>query len=169
LYGDDSKYNTPVWRQERNLKFTSPLTEISELLVWNLLGNTGNQRGHRFSPYVFGGAGISLLNIKRDTSQFNTHYFASLTNVVNGVRADMSQTPPRAIMVVPVGIGMEIYLSRRLSLTAETNFRYTLTDRLDGFSLGANPDGHDFYHSHTVGLLFRFGKGDQLDCPPMRP
>lgn len=67
--------------------------------------------------------------------------------------------------MVPVGVGMEVYLTPKLSLTAETSFRYTFSDRIDGFSLGANPDKKDFYHSHTIGLLYRFGKGNRLGCP----
>ena len=168
LYGNDAKYSSPTWRQERNYNFTTPVTEVSELLVWNISGNSSNELGRRFSPYVFGGLGVTFLNIKRDTSEFNAHYFASNTNLVNGLRADMSRTPPKAALVVPMGLGFEFYLTPKLSLTAETNFRYTLTDYLDGFSLGANPNKNDFYHSHTIGLLYRFGKGNQLGCPVIK-
>src|SRR3954468_6948440 len=83
LYGDDAKYSSPAWRQERNYKFTTPVTEVSELLVWNISGNSSNELGQRFSPYVFGGLGVSFLNIKRDTTAFNAHYFASSTSLVN--------------------------------------------------------------------------------------
>lgn len=169
LCGNDSLYDHPEWRKERNFRFTTPVTEISELLVWNISGNTNNQLGRRFSPYVFGGIGISLLNIKRDYSDFNEHYFATITNVINGLNADIAHNPPRAALVLPFGLGMEFYLSPKLSLTAETNLRYTFTDYLDGFSLGANPEKKDFYHSHSVGLLYRFGGGSKFDCPPLKP
>src|SRR6185295_7593793 len=62
LYGNDGKYNSPEWRKQRNYRFTTPVTEISELLVWNMLGNNSNELGHRFSPYVFGGLGVTFLN-----------------------------------------------------------------------------------------------------------
>lgn len=168
LYGDDAKYIAPIWRQQRNYKFTTSVTEVSELLVWNMFGNNSNELGQRFSPYAFGGVGVSFLNVKRDTSRFNTHYFATATNLVNGLRADMSRTPPGAVLVIPFGLGMEFYLTPKFSLTAETSFRYTLTDYLDGFSLGANPDKKDFYQSHTIGLLYRFGKSKGVDCPVIK-
>lgn len=168
LYGNDANYDNPAWRRQRNYRFTTPVAEISELLVWNMLANNSNELGQRFSPYVFGGLGVSFLNITRDTSKFNTHYFAAETNIVNGLRADMNRTPPSAALVIPMGLGMEFYLTPKLSLTAETNFRFTFTDYLDGFSLGANPRKNDFYHSHTIGLLYRFGKGNRMDCPPIK-
>jgi hypothetical protein len=168
LYGNDSLYDSPKWRQQRNYNFTTPLTEISELLVWNMAGNNSNELGQRFSPYMFGGLGVSLLNINRDYSKFNDHYFASATNILNGLKADINHTPPRAALVIPIGLGMEYYLTPKLSLTAETTFRYTFTDYLDGFSLGANPDKKDFYHSHTIGLLYRFGKSKLLGCPVIK-
>ncbi|MCW3089123.1 MAG: thrombospondin type 3 repeat-containing protein [Ferruginibacter sp.] len=165
LYGNDAKYDSPIWRKERNYKFTSPIAEISELLVWNMFDNNGNELGKKFSPYAFGGLGVTFLRIKRDTSNFNTHYFAAATNLVNGLAADLSRMPPRAILVAPMGLGVEFNLTDRLSLTAETSFRLTFTDYLDGFSFGANPNKKDFYHSHTIGLLYRFGKSNSLGCP----
>ncbi|MEP7110398.1 MAG: DUF6089 family protein [Ferruginibacter sp.] len=168
LYGNDASYSSPAWRQQRNYNFTTPLVEISELLVWNMFSNNSNELKQRFSPYVFGGLGLSFLRINRDFSKFNDHYFARSTNILNGLRADNNHTPPGAALVIPMGLGTEFYLTSKLSLTAETNFRYTFTDYLDGFSLGANPDKKDFYHSHTIGLLFRFGKSNPLDCPVLK-
>ena len=168
LSGDDAKYSDPEFRQHRNYKFTTPVTEISELVVWNMKSNNSNELGQRFSPYAFAGLGVSFLKINRDYSQFDDHYFSSSTDVTNGLKADINTVPPRSILVIPMGLGMEFYLTPKLSLTAETNFRFTATDYLDGFSLGANPDGDDFYHSNTVGLLYRFGKGNKWDCPVIR-
>ena len=168
LSGNDAKYSDPEYRQHRNYKFTTPVTEISELLVWNMKSNNSNELGQRFSPYAFAGVGVSFLKISRDYSQFDDHYFAASSDIINGLNADINTTPPRSTLVIPMGLGMEYYLTPKLSLTAETNFRYASTDYLDGFSLGANPDSKDFYHSNTVGLLFRFGKGNNLDCPVIK-
>jgi Domain of unknown function (DUF6089) len=168
LYGNDAKYSNPEWRQYRNYSFTTPVTEISELLVWNMKSNNGNELGLRFSPYAFAGLGVSFLNVKRDYSQFDERYFAGSTSIINGLNADMNATPPRSALVIPIGLGIEFYLTPKLSLTAETNFRYTANDYLDGFSLGANPESDDFYHSNTIGLIYRFGKGNNLGCPVIK-
>ena len=77
---------------------------------------------------------------------FDDHeYVTANPQVQAGFNADISITPPRTAIVLPVGIGVEYYINPRFSLTAETNFRYTFTDYLDGFSRGANPSKKDFY------------------------
>ena len=168
LKGDDAKYNDPAWRQQRNFNFTSPVTEISELLVWNILRNNGNEMGKRFSPYLFGGAGISFIKVNRDYSKLNSGYFGDGSYLQSGLMEDLARNPPRSILVLPLGVGVEYYLSPKLALTAETNFRYTTTDYLDGFSRSANPDKKDYYHSHTLGLVYKFGSGNQYGCPVMK-
>ncbi|CAN5695714.1 DUF6089 family protein [soil metagenome] len=168
LYGNDASNNSPSWRRKRNYAFTTPVAEVSELLVWNMFSNNGNELGQRFSPYMFAGAGISFLNVNRDYSKLDTTYFSSSSKTSNGLAADIARIPPRAVLVLPVGIGTEVYLTPKLSLTLETSFRYTFSDYIDGFSLGANPDTKDYYHSHTIGLLYRFGKGNKLGCPVIK-
>lgn len=167
LMGSDASYKNPAYRRQRNLSFSSPVTEISELLVWNMFGNNGNQIGNRFSPYLFGGAGVSFLNVSR-SSNLNKTFFANEPNVEIGLTQDLARTPPKTILVLPVGAGVEYYLFPNLSVTAETNFRYTFTDYIDGFSRMANPAKNDFYQSHTIGLIFKFGKRNQLDCPVIK-
>lgn len=168
LKGNDAAYKSPSWRQERNFKFSTPVTEISELLVWNILKNSSNEQGRKFSPYIYGGAGVSILNVKRDYSAMNKAFFTSESDVVAGLSVDMSKRTPKALLVLPVGAGVEYYLTPHISLTAETSFRFTFTDYLDGFSQSANPKRKDYYHSHTIGLVYRFIGKKQWDCPAMK-
>jgi len=168
LKGDDAKYNDPDWRQQRNFNFTSPVTEISELVVWNVFKNNSNEVGKRFSPYLFAGAGISFIKVKHDYSSFNAEYFGDGSDLPSRLAEDIATNTPRKIFVLPAGIGVEYYLSPKIALTAETNFRYTFTDYLDGFSQAANPEKKDFYHSHTIGLVYKFGTKNGLGCPAMK-
>lgn len=168
LRGNDSVYNNPSWRQQRNFNFSTPVTELSAQLVWNLFGNNNNELGLKFSPYLFSGAGVSFLNISRDYSRLNRAAFPAGNKTQLGLAIDSVHTLPGSILVLPVGAGVAYYISPKISLTAETSFRYTFTDYLDGFSRSANPDRKDFYHSHTIGIIFRFGKKNQLDCPVLK-
>lgn len=174
LYGNDNKFSTPFWRQYRRLSFSTPVKEFSAQLVWNLYSNNSNETGQRFSPYVFIGAGISSLNITRDYSNIDTTFFPWSSKQQTGLRRDTTVTPPRSAFVLPMGAGVSYYLGERWSLNYEFNFRYMFTDYLDGFSYVANPNLKDFYHSHTLGIMYRFGggdgsssgkNGDKLGCP----
>ena len=168
LKADDAKYENPEWRQQRNFNFTSPVTELSELLVWNILKNNSNEVGKRFSPYLFAGAGISFIKVNRDYRNFNGAYFGDGSDLPSRLAEDIASNTPRKILLLPAGVGVEYFLSPKFALTAETNFRYTFTDYLDGFSKAANPEKKDFYHSHTIGLVYKFGAKNGLGCPAMK-
>jgi len=168
LKGDDGSYNNPSWRKHRNLNFSTPVSEITGLFVWNPFGNNNNELGLRFTPYLMAGAGVSFLNIKRDYSKMDSVAFPQSSKQRQGLGIDTLQTLPRSIAVLPLSAGVSYYLSPQFSLTFETIFRYTFTDYLDGFSHAASPNQKDAYHSHTIGLVYRFGKKSQLDCPPMK-
>jgi opacity protein-like surface antigen len=168
LKGDEAKYSSPSWRKLRGLNFSTPLTEISGLLVWNPFGNNNNEIGLRFTPYLMGGAGVSFLNISRDYSKMDSVAFPASSKQRQGLGLDSIHSLPRSLLVLPIGAGVSYYLTPKFSLTFETMFRYTFTDYLDGFSHAADPNQKDFYHSHTLGVVYRFGKKNQLDCPPMK-
>jgi hypothetical protein len=162
LYGSDSKYANPEYRQQRNFTFTTPVTELSMQGVWSFLAT----RNPRFSPYIFAGGGITFLNIKRDYSNFNAAYFGENTDLLNGLAEDAAKTLPRIIPVIPVGAGVRYSLSSRFSLIGETSYRLSFTDYLDGFSKAANPKLRDHYMSHSVGVVYSFDKKDKsMGCP----
>ena len=160
IRGDDSRYNHPAWRQQRNFNFNSPVFEVSELLVYYPVS-----QNRKLVPYIFAGAGLSLLNIKRDWSQLNTEAFSATDNVNTGLSTDVSHRLPKLLPVLPAGIGGRYALTNKISLTVETSYRLSYTDYLDGFSKSANPNQKDHYFSHTIGILYSFGKKSGIDCP----
>jgi hypothetical protein len=165
IKGDDGKYASPAWRKQRNFSFRSPVFEISELLVWKILGRN-NERGIAgFSPYLFGGIGCTFLDIRRDLSRYNAEYFADEPNVQAGLNADLAKPLPRSVAVLPVGVGIRYFLSPRFSAQAETSYRLTNTDYLDGFSKAANPRLKDQYSSFSVGIVYKFAAKNAMDCP----
>ncbi|MEY2917953.1 MAG: hypothetical protein RIS73_1667, partial [Bacteroidota bacterium] len=162
LYGNDAAYSNPEWRKQRSFAFTTPVTEVSAQAVWSLL----SQKSSRFSPYLFAGAGFSFLNIKRDWSNLNTSVFGDGSAVQAGLVIDAAKKLPRIIPVVPVGAGVRYSLNDRFSLIGETSYRLSFTDYLDGFSKSANAGKNDHYMSHSVGIIYSFGKKNKtLGCP----
>ena len=167
LVGDDSRYSKPEYRQQRNFYFTSPVKEFSAQLVWNIRGR--NYEDFGIMPYVFSGAGVSLIRVQKDYSRMDSTVFGKSSDVLAGLAVDNARGTPRTLLSVPVGIGAEYPISDRFSVNIETSYRFIFTDYLDGFSQSANPKLQDHYHSTSAGLIYKFGKRDKgIGCPVVK-
>jgi hypothetical protein len=164
LRGDDAVYTHPEYRQHRNFNFSTPVVELSAWLVWNPLGKNYADKG--FSPYLFAGAGANLLSVRRDYRNYDAAYFGGDGSpILAGLAVDEAHGTPNVIPVVPVGLGLRYNISSRWAVNAETSYRIMFTDYLDGFSQAAGPGINDHYHSTSIGLIYRIGKKNMLDCP----
>jgi hypothetical protein len=167
LKGDDSRYNQPEYRRQRNFYFTSSVKEFSGQLMWNIRGMNYEDKG--IQPYIFTGAGVALIKTRKDYSRLDPTVFGEGSDVVAGLVADNAHGTPRALFSVPVGIGAEYPISNRFSVNIETSYRFIFSDYLDGFSQSANPKLKDHYHSTSAGLVYKFGNRDKgIACPVMR-
>jgi len=167
LKGDDAKYSSPEYRQQRNFNFRSPVTEFTTQFVWNARGKNYDERG--LSPYLFAGAGFSLVKIKRDWSNLNTEYFSSESStLLAGLAEDQAQKLPRLLPVVPVGGGVKYFFAPKLAINAEASYRLAYTDYLDGFSKAANPNRNDHYLNYSIGIIYRMGAKNSLGCPVLK-
>jgi hypothetical protein len=167
LKGDESKYSYKPYRQIRNFNFTTSVKELSVLMVWSAYGNNLQSNFVRFSPYVFAGLGYTALNIRRDWSNLDISSLHPGSHILTGLATDTMHSVPKGLPVLPLGIGVKYAISPRISLTAETMYRYAFTDYLDGFSYSANPDRKDSYYSISIGLRYNFGR-NKMKCPPVR-
>ena len=167
LKGDDSRYSKPEFRQQRNFYFTTPVKEFSAQLVWNIRGRNYDDYG--IMPYIFSGAGVSLISVKKDYSRMDPAVFGESSDIYTGLAIDNARGTPRALLSVPVGIGAEYPLSDRFSVNLETSYRFIFTDYLDGFSQSVNPKRQDHYHSTSAGIIYKFGKKDKgIGCPVVK-
>lgn len=167
LKGDDSRYSEPQYRKQRNFYFTSSVKEFSGQLVWNVLGKNYEDKG--IQPYIFSGAGVSLVRTSKDYSRMDPTVFGEGSDIVTGLAVDNAHGTPRALFSVPVGVGAEYPISNRFSVNIETSYRFIFTDYLDGFSQSANPKLKDHYHSTSAGLIYKFGNRDKgIGCPVMK-
>jgi len=165
IKGDDSKYSSPAWRQERNFRFTSPVYELSGQLVWDILGRNYVRPGETLSPYIFAGIGYTYIDVHRDWSDMNTTVFNAESNVPAGLVADAAPSKRHGNLVFPAGIGLRYAITQKFSLIGESSYRFTTTDYLDGFSYSANPSKNDHYYSHSLGMVYSFGRKNAWDCP----
>lgn len=165
LKGDESKYANPDYRRQRNFRFKTPVAELSELIVWNVLRKNYDGAKSGFAPYLMAGGGLTYLNIKRDWSRLNENYFLTDTAFFVGLNVDINHRLPRLIGVIPVGGGIRYAINQKLAVSGEVLYRFTFTDYIDGFSQSVNPDRNDQYYSITVGLIYRLGLKNRLNCP----
>lgn len=161
LRGDDAAFDQPEWRAQRAFRFNASILELSGHLLWYPVGND-----RKLAPYIFGGPGLSLVSVNRDWSRFNGEYFSAEPGLQEGLNKDLERGLPRIIPVLPVGAGIQYDLSPAIALIAETGYRFSRTDYLDGFSQAANPVLKDHYLNHSIGILFRPGRRSTWDCPP---
>ncbi|MBS1921444.1 MAG: hypothetical protein JST17_14420 [Bacteroidetes bacterium] len=168
LRGDESLYKSPAYRQQRNFAFKTPVTEFAGLFVWDILNKNFSSEIHSgLRPYIMAGPGISFVHIKRDWSRFNSEYFAG-TGLPARLTLDEQHSLPKILPVIPVGAGIRYSVSEKLSINAETIYRITFSDYIDGFSQAANPSRNDHYQSYSVGLIFSFDKKNRLNCPVLK-
>ncbi len=164
LHADESIYKTPAWRQARNFAFKSRVWELSELAVWYPMKDNAEAKG--IHPYLFGGGALSFVKIKRDYSRYDPEYFNALpSDVTARLAEDINHSLPKVLPEIPMGVGVRYGISERLSVTAEGTYRLLYTDYLDGFSLAANPDKNDHYHTVMISAVYRIGKKNPLACP----
>lgn len=158
---DESKIGTPAYKQLRNFKFSTPVTELTAMLVWNVAGDNA---GRKLNYYFLGGAGFSFLNVKKDWRGINTSFFDNKSQAIIGLGTDTLRIAPRLIPVFPVGAGLRYQLTNSFSLHAEAVYRFTITDYLDGFKYSVNPNKKDSYYGISLGVSFKLGN-NQFRCP----
>lgn len=154
---NDADYSTPAWKQLRAFNFSTFITELSTNVVFNFLGDNGAESSHRISPYVFAGAGVAFLNVKRDWSHLHRLAYDSKSDLQAGLAIDSAHSLPKVILVLPVGVGLRYIISSQFALNAEATYRLTTTDYLDGFKYAANPAKRDSYYGLSLGLSYRLG------------
>ncbi len=141
ISGNDAKTKDPV-RQNRNLNFKSPITEISVMVeyypftekidhMYRMRGVKG-KRPRYFSPYVTVGIGGFYFNPK---GYYNGawHKLQPLKTEGQGMTGGPKQYK-RISLCIPVGIGVKYALSKVWSIGFEVTGRKTFTDYIDDVS-----------------------------------
>jgi opacity protein-like surface antigen len=162
---DESVYEKPSWRQQRNFAMSTRLAEWSVMGIYYFNGQLKQQAVSRFTPYVMAGIATVRTAVTRDYSRFNSEAFSNTSHVTTGLNSDLATALPTRIMAMPVGAGLKYGLSTRWSVTAELQYRFTRNDLLDGFSQSGDPQKKDHYYGVTLGIVYRLGQVDELPCP----
>ena len=155
ILANDAKYSSPSWKQLRNFNFSTSVTELSLHGIYNFQGENDENNFSRLQAYIFGGAGISFLKIKRDFSKFNRTVFDAKSPVAIGLALDSVHKLPGIIPVIPMGAGLKYFINKSWSLTSEFTYRLLFTDYLDGFKYAADRNKNDSYYGLALGIVYR--------------
>lgn len=136
--GDDAKTgNLP----NRNLKFESPLNELSLQLELNFLEYfTGSSRDV-ISPYLFAGVGLFMFNPKAEYNGNLVELQPLNTEGQNTALYPDRKPYVRTNISFPFGMGVKISLSKKVCAGAEWGMRKTLSDYIDDVSQTYYLDG----------------------------
>ncbi len=152
LSGNDAHYESLA---SRGNSFEGTFTEITVMGEYELLGHrrydeNGNFRS-TFSPYVFLGAGITLLDPE--------------VTYGDPDNADARTDKPAAHFTIPVGAGLKKDINEKLYLSAEWGLRIVASDYLDGVKESGDPNDNDAYFSGGISIGYRFGIKNESDIP----
>jgi hypothetical protein len=118
LVGAEDQYSKDPFQKARNLSFRSRITEASAVAEYNFLDYQEKRYAVNWTPYVFGGMGLSKFkpDVVTDTYKKNT-------------------------FVIPYGVGIKYQIKRPWNVGLEYGTRKTFTDYLD--NLGGDPKNND--------------------------
>lgn len=130
LSGDDSR-SFVAYRLQRNLNFTSSLTELSVLGELHIFGyNFGEV--NPLSPYITAGLGVFHFNPKT-TFQGNEVVLQPLGTEGQGLPG-FSSKYSRVALAIPFGGGAKLQLTNTVNISLDILARKTFTDYIDDVS-----------------------------------
>lgn len=189
LAGDDAVSRA---NELRNLRFVSPLTELSTTFEFNFLEYLSGSHVHFFSPYIFGGPAFFTFSPK---AEFQGQTI-SLRDIGTEGQLDDEKYNLYSFAFA-FGVGFRYSISSRIGMSLEWGMRKTMTDYIDDISgnyyvdfsqLDApdirmrhilsdpapikhqpgiqrgNPQTKDWYSFAGITLTYRFTVGESSTC-----
>lgn len=123
---DDEVIN---FREDRRLRFNSPITEVAVTGELNFLDYFTGSKQDYMTPYIF--AGVAVFQFKPQVTAKNLKEIGTEGQNFNYKGNDEYSLTSFAI---PFGIGFKYSLSKKLGFSAEWGLRKTVTDYIDDVS-----------------------------------
>ncbi len=177
LQGRDNIINTAgvdeLWRKQRNLDFKSDVWEAYGAIEIfpTMIFNRYEDYDPRFKPYGFIGVGIFHFDPQGSLTDVNGtqtwHKLHPLNTEGQGF-AEYPEKKPYSLtqMNIPMGFGVKVKISERVTLSPELLYRKTFTDYIDDVSTTyIDPDLFDVHlspqdaaiarriHDKTIGIV----------------
>ena len=140
---------------DRNIGFKSSNIELDlygRLLLIDDIQRRGSDKLNnpaRLKPYIMGGVGL----LKYTPTSYYYGNATDTTSLQNALQREGIKYP-RWGVVIPVGLGLSVFINRRLSIIAEVNYRITFTDYLDDIGKRGDPKTKDGYTSMSLKIQY---------------
>ncbi len=156
IMGSDRDAPASSGRSNRNFSFESNIGELALMMEWQpllfLVDSTGSPA--KFSPYIYGGIGLSRINTK---TSFDTSVGNGFLEKIEMDKANNNSDPG---VVVPLGGGIKFNISPTFDLGLDIGARLTFSDYVDGVSASGNPESNDWYWFGGIIAGLRFSARD---------
>lgn len=155
LSADETAFDN-IGHNNRGWSLDNKFLEIAALLDYEFFHNKRFDENGQFkrglSPLIFGGVGLAFNDPEVD--------FKNSTNP--NITQDREEAD-KALLAIPVGLGLKYYISEAFALALETGIRLPISDYYDGVSLSASADQNDAYGFGGLKGYFRLGKASDQD------
>jgi hypothetical protein len=121
------------FQKNRNLSFQTDLYEFATGIEINYIQyQTGHQK-FRISPYLYAQLGLFRMNPK---TEYNGDLIALQTLGTEGQGTELSKKDfyNKVQLCIPIGLGLKVSMSKRISFSVEYGLRKTFTDYIDDVS-----------------------------------
>ncbi len=132
--------STNIWQQQRNLSFSSHVSEVFALIEFNFFKFIVGHYKYVHTPYFF--TGISSFKFS-PVAEIGGQAYELQPFGTEGQGLDLYPDRERyklRAFTLPVGVGYRFNFFRFHSLAFEASFRYAFTDYLDDVSLNYAPN-----------------------------
>ncbi len=133
ITNDDANSNW-VSKQDRNLRFRSPIWEVAVVMEINFLEFVTGSKTMKHSPYIFGG--LSIFGFNPQAQYTDGQWYDLQPLGTEGQASALNKTGKYGLngISMPFGIGYRVSIGKNTSIAIETGFRPTSTDYLDDAS-----------------------------------
>jgi hypothetical protein len=136
---------------ERGIGFKSSNLELDLYARYLLIddiqrkGKDKLRKPGKVKPYIMTGIGILRYKPK-------SYIYGTPTDPIGQLSEGVKYS--RLGVVIPVGGGLSIFMTHRISLIVEANYRLTFSDYLDDVSLRGNPKQNDGYAAFNIKVQY---------------
>lgn len=155
LSADETEFDN-IGHNNRGWVLDNKFLEIGALLDYEFFHNKRFNENGEFkrglSPLIFGGVGLAFNDPEVDFKD------STNPNIVQD-----TENANKALLAIPVGVGLKYYISEAFALALETGVRLPISDYYDGVSLSASSEQNDAYGFGGLKGYFRLGKASDQD------